>query len=324
MGDRICVMNEGEVVQIGRPLDVYREPADTFVARFLGNPPMNLLPAMLRRSGSAYSLDVANSSLPVIGFEPEILAPFTDMPISIGIRPEDIYETAIQAGCASPAGLIARITAVEPLGAETLLMLSLPGQSPECIARVGRNTAHRRGEEATLFLTRRPCISSTRRPRWPFRAQLGALPARPENDMATSLGVTDCHLHIIDPARFPFADGPGYRPAPHETGTREELAAVLAANGVGRAVLVQSERLRLRQLGYPRRHGARARPLSRHCRHRGKRIRRNASWPRRGWCGGRPLQPRELRRTGALRQRLGTPARSHPIARLVRSGPCKR
>ena len=46
---------------------------------------------------------------------------------------------------------MARITAVEPLGAETLLMLSLPGQSPECIARVGRNTAHRRGEEATLF-----------------------------------------------------------------------------------------------------------------------------------------------------------------------------
>ena len=58
--------------------------------------------------------------------------------------------------------------------------------------------------------------------------------------MATSLGFTDCHLHIIDPARFPFADGPGYRPAPHETGTREELAAILAANGVGRAVLIQA------------------------------------------------------------------------------------
>jgi predicted TIM-barrel fold metal-dependent hydrolase len=58
--------------------------------------------------------------------------------------------------------------------------------------------------------------------------------------MATSLGFTDCHLHIIDPARFPFAEGPGYRPAPHETGTREKLAAILAANGVGRAVLVQA------------------------------------------------------------------------------------
>src|SRR3979490_3043537 len=43
MGHCICIMNTGKVVQIGRPLEVYRNPADTFVARFLGNPPMNLL-----------------------------------------------------------------------------------------------------------------------------------------------------------------------------------------------------------------------------------------------------------------------------------------
>ena len=43
MGSRICVMNAGRVVQIGAPLDVYWKPADTFVARFLGSPPMNLV-----------------------------------------------------------------------------------------------------------------------------------------------------------------------------------------------------------------------------------------------------------------------------------------
>jgi predicted TIM-barrel fold metal-dependent hydrolase len=52
--------------------------------------------------------------------------------------------------------------------------------------------------------------------------------------------LTDCHLHIVDPARFPFAEGPGYRPAANETGTREQLDAVLAANGIGRAVLIQA------------------------------------------------------------------------------------
>ena len=51
MGDRICIMNKGEVVQIGTPLEVYRNPADTFVARFLGNPPMNLLPGAARADG---------------------------------------------------------------------------------------------------------------------------------------------------------------------------------------------------------------------------------------------------------------------------------
>jgi predicted TIM-barrel fold metal-dependent hydrolase len=51
--------------------------------------------------------------------------------------------------------------------------------------------------------------------------------------------LTDCHLHIIDPARFPLADGPGYRPAPHETGAREEADVVFARNGIVRAVFVQ-------------------------------------------------------------------------------------
>src|SRR5215510_1240895 len=51
MGDRICIMNRGEVVQIGKPLEVYRNPADAFVARFLGSPPMNLMEARLEQTG---------------------------------------------------------------------------------------------------------------------------------------------------------------------------------------------------------------------------------------------------------------------------------
>lgn len=43
LGDRICVMHEGRIQQVGRPMDVYENPANTFVASFLGNPPMNLL-----------------------------------------------------------------------------------------------------------------------------------------------------------------------------------------------------------------------------------------------------------------------------------------
>src|ERR1700720_2626024 len=51
MGDRVCIMNEGRVVQIGAPLEVYRNPADMFVARFLGSPPMNLLKGRLEARG---------------------------------------------------------------------------------------------------------------------------------------------------------------------------------------------------------------------------------------------------------------------------------
>jgi len=51
--------------------------------------------------------------------------------------------------------------------------------------------------------------------------------------------IIDCHAHVIDPARFAYADGPGYRPLPHETGTREAFAAVLDAHGAKHALLVQ-------------------------------------------------------------------------------------
>src|SRR5215470_1556602 len=52
-------------------------------------------------------------------------------------------------------------------------------------------------------------------------------------------GSIDCHAHVIDPQRFAFADGAGYRPQPHETGTREAFGAVLDAHGVTHALLVQ-------------------------------------------------------------------------------------
>lgn len=52
-------------------------------------------------------------------------------------------------------------------------------------------------------------------------------------------GIVDCHAHIIDADRFPFPDGPGYRPRPDERGTREAYAAALDANGASHALLVQ-------------------------------------------------------------------------------------
>ena len=57
--------------------------------------------------------------------------------------------------------------------------------------------------------------------------------------MANEDRIVDCHAHIIDPARFPFAGTKGYQPRPDERGTREEFCAVLDRHGVSNAVLVQ-------------------------------------------------------------------------------------
>jgi multiple sugar transport system ATP-binding protein len=153
MGDRICIMNQGKVVQIGRPLEVYRNPADTFVARFLGNPPMNLVPGRIERNERTEGRAVARlaeSVLPLPARMDETLARYAGGDVVVGVRPEDLYESVPPGAPAHFAQLPVRVDAVEPLGAETLLMASLDGSSAELIARIGRDTALRRGDRLEL------------------------------------------------------------------------------------------------------------------------------------------------------------------------------
>src|SRR5829696_8196098 len=65
MGTRICIMNRGHVVQVGTPIEVYRRPANTFVASFLGNPPMNLLPALATGQAEGRELRIGEGSIRV-------------------------------------------------------------------------------------------------------------------------------------------------------------------------------------------------------------------------------------------------------------------
>src|SRR5262245_14675417 len=60
LGSRICIMNGGKVVQVGEPLEVYRRPANTFVASFLGNPPMNLLQAVVTDTSGGRGIRVGD------------------------------------------------------------------------------------------------------------------------------------------------------------------------------------------------------------------------------------------------------------------------
>jgi ABC-type sugar transport system ATPase subunit len=145
-------MNGGKVVQIGKPLEVYRNPADTFVARFLGSPPMNLLPARLERQGARFVATATGGRYLVDGYAPEMLAPYESRAVTLGIRPEDLYETAGTHSTGARLEPIAvRVNAVEPLGAETLLVLATDS-GDELIARIGRDTELRAGGRDTLML----------------------------------------------------------------------------------------------------------------------------------------------------------------------------
>ena len=151
MGDRICIMNKGEVVQIGRPLEIYRNPVNTFVARFLGNPPMNLAPGRIEERNSHPAIVIAGAAITMPDALASALAQRRNSEILIGIRPEDLAETYL-ADPSHYAPLPARVITVEPLGAETLVTLTLQGTETEMIARVDRDCTLRAGDRFDIGL----------------------------------------------------------------------------------------------------------------------------------------------------------------------------
>ncbi|MEO8740884.1 MAG: sn-glycerol-3-phosphate ABC transporter ATP-binding protein UgpC [Casimicrobiaceae bacterium] len=150
MGTRICIMQAGRTVQIGPPLEIYRRPANTFVASFLGNPPMNLLPAQIEEVGAALRLRLGDARLVLPTDRAHCYRQHVGRPLVFGLRPEDLFEG--EGGPADAQALAVTVVAVEPLGAETLLVLSAPGITTELIARVNRDSRVRAGDPIEVRL----------------------------------------------------------------------------------------------------------------------------------------------------------------------------
>jgi ABC-type sugar transport system ATPase subunit len=91
MGDRIAVMREGEIVQVGTYRDLYDDPHDSFVAGFLGDPPISLLPCRYRREKQQLT-DDGNIAL---AFDGHISALENDQELLLGVRPEDVSLTSL-------------------------------------------------------------------------------------------------------------------------------------------------------------------------------------------------------------------------------------
>ncbi|MFC3073618.1 ABC transporter ATP-binding protein [Shinella pollutisoli] len=87
LADRIVVLNAGRIEQVGPPLDLYHRPASLFVARFIGSPTMNTMPAEVTSDGGAAALRLGGRALPLpAGAAP----PLPAGPATFGIRPEDL------------------------------------------------------------------------------------------------------------------------------------------------------------------------------------------------------------------------------------------
>ncbi len=149
MGDRLVVMNLGEVQQVGAPHDIYRAPANVFVATFIGSPAMNVVKGHLSGEGSGLRFEGSGWSFTV---PPEHQVAFEKAgrgPTILGIRPESLIVDE-DGGADRPGTVEAGVDLVEPLGSETLLHLTL-GQD-ELVAKVGATTAVDAGQRVRLRL----------------------------------------------------------------------------------------------------------------------------------------------------------------------------
>jgi multiple sugar transport system ATP-binding protein len=118
MGHRMAIMKDGELQQVGTPLEVYDSPANVFVAQFIGTPPMNLLPARIDESGAA--LEVAGARLPVPDSLRAVAGLRAGKPAILGVRPENVYSSSKAASGAS-GRITVEVELVEPLGHEVVL-----------------------------------------------------------------------------------------------------------------------------------------------------------------------------------------------------------
>ena len=118
LADRIIVMNAGRIEQVGRPLELYDEPANTFVATFIGAPSMNLFPGKWR-DGTFVSEGGLKQVLPRRAGE--------GRKVTLGVRPEHFR--------LDPDGHEATVSVVEPTGTETMVFLRMGGQDAVAVFR---------------------------------------------------------------------------------------------------------------------------------------------------------------------------------------------
>ena len=155
MGDRICVMKDGNIMQVAAPLELYNHPANLFVAGFIGSPPMNFFSGTLRREGGHVAFVEDNKAgTPLTVALDESLArkasDHMDKPIIFGIRPEAIHDALTVASPEPGRTAEVKVEVSEPMGSETLLYLDTGATS--FIARVNPTDRFEAGQKVKVTL----------------------------------------------------------------------------------------------------------------------------------------------------------------------------
>jgi multiple sugar transport system ATP-binding protein len=135
MGDRICVLDAGRIMQVDTPLALYERPANRFVATFVGSPAMNILRGRLSQEHGTSYFVAGGITLTLPADKADAVKPYTNRDIELGIRPEHIQDSSTD----SHADSVVRGTVglIELMGHEIVVHVDVAGQT-----LIGRLDAH--------------------------------------------------------------------------------------------------------------------------------------------------------------------------------------
>lgn len=153
MGDRICVMKDGNIMQVAEPLELYNNPKNLFVAGFIGSPQMNLFKGTIRRAADTlvFTEDNANAVTAPVSFTLDArlsakAAAHVGKPVVLGIRPENVQTAQSVANPAATADV--KVEVSEPMGSETYLYLH--SGATAFIARVAPTDHYEAGQHVKV------------------------------------------------------------------------------------------------------------------------------------------------------------------------------
>lgn len=117
MGDRVCILNKGKIMQVDVPMEVYNNPKNKFVAEFIGSPAMNMWEGKLSKNDGLVTFETLSNSFPVPESKATRASLWEGKEVYLGIRPENLTIVKEQ----GDSTITAEITGIEMLGSEVLV-----------------------------------------------------------------------------------------------------------------------------------------------------------------------------------------------------------
>jgi multiple sugar transport system ATP-binding protein len=149
LADKIVVLRDGNIEQVGEPTELYDRPQNLFVAGFIGSPPMNFFKAKVAKADGALIMDMGAFQLKVPSEYAATYDKYVNKDVTFGIRPEDIVDEKPEERRGIWEKSSAVVEVIEPLGAE--IIMELAKGEHNFTARVDPHSKARLNQETELY-----------------------------------------------------------------------------------------------------------------------------------------------------------------------------